>query len=132
MNDNIDFLKKRALEFWERAKEDFDKSRYNLSALDVEQSIQLWLKHLIFIKAGDFPRTHYFDRLIRELTEIYEIPEIYHFYQKYALQFKTLEDAYIMSRYMPREFNRDEVMRIMEFAQEIFKFFKERLNEEFI
>lgn len=49
-----DFLKKRALEFRQRAKEDFQKKRYNLSALDAEQSVQLWLKYLIFQKAGAF------------------------------------------------------------------------------
>jgi len=51
------FLKKRATEFWQRAKEDFKKRRFNLSTLDVEQAVQLFLKHLIFVKAGDFPKT---------------------------------------------------------------------------
>jgi len=129
MANNSEFLKKRAKEFWERAKEDFAKSRFNLTALDIEQAMQLWFKYLIFLKAGDFPKTHYFDILVKELSEIYELQEILQFYQKYALQFKTLEDAYIVSRYLPREFNKDEVQKIMEFAEEVFKFFKEKLNE---
>lgn len=132
MGSNIDFLKKRAKEFWERGKEDFEKSRFNLAALDIEQAIQLWLKYLIFLKAGDFPKTHYFDILLKELSEIYEKPEILQFYQKFALQFRTLEDAYITSRYLPREFNKEEAQKIIEFGKEVFKFFKEQLNEEFI
>jgi HEPN domain-containing protein len=45
---DAEFLKKRAVEFWERAKEDFKKGSYNLTALDVEQALQLWVKYLIF------------------------------------------------------------------------------------
>jgi HEPN domain-containing protein len=71
MKEGEKFLKKRATEFWQRAKEYFKKGRFNLSALDVEQAVQLFLKHLIFIKAGDFPKTHNFGKLFDELSEIY-------------------------------------------------------------
>lgn len=80
-----EFLKKRAKEFWERSKEDFEKSRFNLAVLDIEQSIQLWFKYLIFLKAGDFPKTHYFDVLIKQLSEIYNCSEILQFYQKHGV-----------------------------------------------
>ena len=59
MKEESQFLKRRAGEFWQRAKEDFQKERYNLAVLDIEQAIQLWVKYLIFLKAGDFPKTHY-------------------------------------------------------------------------
>ncbi|MCD6521241.1 HEPN domain-containing protein [Candidatus Calescamantes bacterium] len=127
-----EFLKKRAKEFWERSKEDFEKSRFNLAVLDIEQSIQLWFKYLIFLKAGDFPKTHYFDVLIKQLSEIYNCSEILQFYQKHALEFRVLEDAYISTRYLPKEFSKEEVRKIMEFAEEVFKFFKKKINEEFV
>ena len=127
-----EFLKKRAREFWERSREDFEKSRFNLTALDIEQAVQLYLKYLIFLKAGDFPKTHYFDVLMKELSQIYESEEILQFYQNYALQFRVLEDAYISSRYLPGEFNKEEAEKIMKFAETLFVFFKEKLNEEFI
>jgi len=41
MSEETEFLKKRAKEFWERAKEDLLKARYNLCALDTEQAVQL-------------------------------------------------------------------------------------------
>ncbi len=132
MAETGEFLKKRAKEFWQRAEEDFEKSRFNLAALDIEQAIQLWLKYLIYLKAGDFPKTHYFDSLLKEISEIYGQSEILQFYEKYALQFRTLEDSYISSRYLPREFNKEETKKVMEFAAEVFKFFKEKLNAEFI
>jgi len=75
-----EFLRKRASEFYERAKEDFEKERYNLSAFDIEQALQLYLKYLIYLKVGDFPKTHYFDRLIEDLSEIYEKREIQKYY----------------------------------------------------
>lgn len=131
MANNGEFLKKRAKEFWERAREDIEKSRFNLAALDIEQAVQLWFKYLIFLKAGDFPKTHYFDILLKELSEIYGLQEIIQFYQN-ALQFKALEDTYISSRYLPKDFNKEEIQRIIEFASEVFKFFKEKLNEEFV
>jgi len=132
MSSSGEFLKKRAKEFWERSKEDFEKSRFNLTALDVEQAIQLWFKYLIFLKAGDFPKSHYFDILMKELSETYELKEILQFYQKYALQFRALEDAYISSRYFPKEFNKQEAQTIIDFGKTVFEFFEGILNEKFI
>jgi HEPN domain-containing protein len=125
------FLKKRATEFWQRAKEDFKKGRFNLSALDVEQAIQLFLKHLIFVKAGDFPKTHNFGKLFDELSEIYNSKEIKNFYEDHILEFKALEDAYITSRYFPREFEKIEVEKIIEFAQKVIKFLEDKTGEKF-
>jgi HEPN domain-containing protein len=125
------FLKKRATEFWQRAKEDFKKRRFNLSTLDVEQAIQLFLKHLIFVKAGDFPKTHNFGKLFDELSEIYNNEEIKNFYENHILEFKTLEDAYITSRYFPREFEKVEAEKIIEFAQKVIKFLEDKTGEKF-
>lgn len=131
-DQTIKFLEKRAKEFWERASEDFQKARYNLSALDIEQAVQLWLKYLIFLKAGDFPKTHYLDRLINELGQVYNCKNILKFYQQHSLEFRGLEDAYITSRYFPKEFNRKEVQKIMEFARSVFKFLEKKINEKFV
>ncbi|MGB9600001.1 MAG: HEPN domain-containing protein [Myxococcota bacterium] len=125
-------MKKRAKEFFERAKEDFKKSRFNLTALDVEQAIQLWLKHLIFLKAGDFPKTHYFDILIKEISEVYNNKKIREFYKEHALEFRTLEDAYITSRYIPREFNKEETQKIMKFSEKVFDLLEDELNEKLL
>lgn len=127
-----DFLKKRAKEFWQRAKEDFQKGRYNLCALDVEQVVQLWIKYLIYQKAGDFPKTHYFGELINVLTEVYENTSIKDFYQENILQFTSLEDAYLTSRYLPKEFTKEEAEKLMAFVKNFLKFLKNSLNAKFI
>jgi HEPN domain-containing protein len=59
MAEGIEFLKKRSKEFYENAKSLFRKRKYNLSAFNLEQSCQLFLKYLIAKKVGDWPKTHY-------------------------------------------------------------------------
>ena len=132
MNKEFDFLKERAKEFWERTLEDFQKERYNLYALDIEQSIQLYLKYLIAVKAGDFPKTHYLDQLFSEIASIYKENKILKIYQKNILQIRSLEDAYISSRYFPKKFNRIEIEKLKELAIKIFKYLEKITDEKFI
>ena len=132
MREEIGFLKERAKEFWERADEDFQKGRYNLCALDIEQSVQIWLKYLIAIKAGDFPKAHYLDDLINEITNIYETDKVTKFYKGNILQIRSLEDAYITSRYFPKKFSKDEIESLKQLAENLFKVLESTTNEKFI
>ena len=132
MREEISFLKERAKEFWERADEDFQKNRFNLCALDIEQAVQIWLKYLIAIKAGDFPKTHYLDDLINEVTNIYETEEVLKFYKGNILQIRSLEDAYITSRYFPKKFSKDEIESLKQLAENLFKVLESVTNEKFI
>lgn len=132
MTEETTFLKKRAKEFWQRVKEDFQKKRYNLCALDAEQAVQLWLKYLIFLKAGDFPKTHYFETLINSLADIYTSLLIKDFYKNNILQFTSLEDAYLMSRYLPKEFSKDEAQQFIKYATQLFKVLERMSSEKFI
>ena len=70
-----DFLKERAEKFLKNAKDLFNKEEYDLSAFNLEQACQLFLKYYIFLKIGDFPKTHYLKRLIREVGKVYEKEE---------------------------------------------------------
>ncbi|HOJ39952.1 MAG TPA: HEPN domain-containing protein [bacterium] len=132
MSEQKNYLKKRAREFWERAEEDLHKLRYNLVALDVEQAVQLWLKHLLWKKVGDFPRTHYLERLLQEISEIYRKVTILKFYERHVLEFRMMEDAYISSHYLPWEFTRKEVKSLSEFAKKFIAFMEKTLNEKFV
>lgn len=132
MRDEIGFLKERAMEFWERAGEDFQKERFNLCALDIEQAVQIWLKYLIAIKAGDFPKTHYLDELINEVTNIYETDKVSKFYKENILQIRTLEDAYITSRYFPKKISKGEIESLLQLAENFFKVLENATKEKFI
>lgn len=131
MAKKFEFLKERAKEFFERALEDFEKKRYNLSAFDLEQAFQLWFKYLIAKKVGEWPQTHYLIDLFERLAEVYGKKEILKFYQKNELFFDDLSDAYFTSRYYPKTFKKEVVKEMIEKSKQLISFLEEQLNEKF-
>jgi len=129
--EEINFLKERAKEFFEEAEALKKKKRYNLSAFNLEQAIQLWLKYLIGKKIGDWPKTHYFSELIPQLADVYEEKEILKFYQDNELFFDSLEDAYFTSRYFPKKFSENLVSEILAKSKDFLEFLKKITEESF-
>ncbi len=129
--EDITFLKNRAREFWEEAVRLFDESKYNLAAFNLEQAIQLWIKYLIGIKVGDWPKTHYLSELVKEMSKAYESKEISEFYQEKELFFDSLEDAYFTSRYFPKTFTPNSVSQLIENSKEFLKLTEETTKEKF-
>jgi len=127
----IDFLKERAREFFEEAKELFNKKRYNLSAFNLEQAIQLFLKYLIGKKLGDWPKTHYLSELIPDLVKVYQAKKILKFYRENELFFENLESAYFISRYFPKKFSENSLRQLFEKSEKFFKLVKEEIKEDF-
>ena len=127
----MNFLKERAKEFWEEGVRLFNEGKYNLSAFHLEQAIQLWLKYLIALKVGEWPKTHYFFPLINELVKIYKKKEILKFYKKEELFFENLEDAYFTSRYFPKSFSKSLVEKLIKKSKEFFKILENETNEKF-
>jgi HEPN domain-containing protein len=128
----IEFLKERAREFFEEAEELFKKRKYNLSAFNLEQAIQLWIKYLLGVKIGDWPKTHYLSELIKELSKAYENEEILEFYQKKELFFDNLEDAYFTTRYFPKIFTQNGVNQLIENSKEFLKLTEKITEEKFL
>lgn len=56
-------LKKRARAFLDSAKADFERGDYDLVLFHVEQFLQLYLKYLLYLKLGDYPKTPSVTRL---------------------------------------------------------------------
>jgi HEPN domain-containing protein len=127
----IDFLKERAREFFEEAKELFKKKRYNLSAFNLEQAIQLFVKYLIGKKLGDWPKTHYLSELVPDLAKTYKSKEILKFYRENELFFENLEDAYFTSRYFPKKFSENSLSQLFEKSEEFLKLIKKEIKESF-
>jgi HEPN domain-containing protein len=125
----IDFLKERAREFFEEAKELLKKKRSNLSAFNLEQAIQLFVKYLIGKKLGDWPKTHYLSELIPDLAKVYKNKKILKFYQKNELFFENLEDAYFTSRYFPKKFSENSLSQLFEKSEEFLKLIKKEIKE---
>ena len=120
-----DYLKERAEKFLENAKELFNKEEYDLSAFNLEQACQLFLKYYIFLKIGDFPKTHYLKRLIRDLGKVYgKEDEIEKLIEENISVVSNLEDAYIGARYLPYIFEKKQVENMMEFVEKLLEFLK--------
>ena len=130
MND-FSFLKRRAKEFWERGFEDLEKKRFNLAAFDIEQAIQLFIKYLIGIKIGEWPKTHYFSNLIKELYSVYQKEAIIKFFTENEVFFSNLEDAYFTSRYFPKTFSKNHIKSLMEKCKEFLELLEETTGEKF-
>mgnify|MGYP000502709845 CR=1 FL=1 len=131
MGKAIKFLKERALEFWEEGIKLFNEKKYNLSVFNIEQAIQLWIKYLIGIKIGDWPKTHYFSELIESLSDVYKRKEIIEFYKKNEIFFNNLEDAYFTSRYFPKVFSENTVSQLIENSKKFISITEKIIGEKF-
>ena len=88
-----DFLKKRAQEFARDAELAIKERRWNSAAFHLEQVCQLLLKHYLFLKWKDFPKTHSLRELLIELKRAYT---------KKKLPFQTAS-IFILNRFLPSQ-----------------------------
>lgn len=117
-------LLKRSKEFLETAEYQTSKGFYDLAAFSLEQALQLFLKAKVLAEGVDYPRTHGVRALLEILSDL--VPEnkkstIRSVLKKYLLELGTLEDAYITSRYIMREFTEQEVEKLTKAVKEIMK-----------
>ncbi|HIE36053.1 MAG TPA: HEPN domain-containing protein [Candidatus Omnitrophica bacterium] len=120
-----DYLKERAEKFLKNAEDLFEKEEYDLSAFNLEQACQLFLKYYIFLIIGDFPKTHYLKRLMRELGKVYgKEEEIEKLIEENISVVSNLEDAYIGARYLPYIFEKKQVENMIVFTEKLLDFLK--------
>jgi HEPN domain-containing protein len=116
----LEFLKKRASEMLTLAGKAFELGLYNLTLFNCEQAIQFYLKYLLAKRVGEYPKTHSIEVLLSELREIgAEPPEMPN------MILDLLEEAYITSRYLPKDYSKETAMTILRFAEDYVK----RLSE---
>ncbi len=90
---------------------------YNLTAFNIEQAVQLYLKYLLAMKIGEFPKTHSVKRSIFECSEF--CPELRTVLEEHVNVVGEIETAYISSRSYPIEFPEAEVRNMLEVAKMI-------------
>jgi len=120
--EEYEHLLRRSREFYETAILQLEKGFYGLAAFSLEQSLQLFLKAKVLERGVDYPRTHSIRRLLEILSEVVEreISNVLReLVDKYSLELASIEDAYITSRYIPREFRREEVLRLKGVVDEV-------------
>lgn len=117
-------LLKRSRDFLETAEYQTSKGFYDLAAFSLEQALQLFLKAKVLAEGVDYPRTHSVRALLEILSEL--VPEnkksaIRGILENYLLELGVLEDAYITSRYVMREFTKLEVEKLTKAVKEIMR-----------
>ena len=119
----IEFLKERAIKFLENSKYLQKKKVYDLAAFNLEQFCQLYVKYKLFLKIGDYPRTHSLKRLFNELKKVFADKKRWNnFIERHIETISNLENAYLTSRYLPMEFEKIEVEKMLKFSEEFKKF----------
>lgn len=120
--EEYEHLLKRSREFYETAIFQLEKGFYGLAAFSLEQALQLFLKAKMLERGVDYPRIHSVRRLLELLSEVVEKEfsrVLRELVEKYSLELASIEDAYITSRYIPREFRRGEVLRLKMVVDEV-------------
>jgi len=117
-------LKKRSGIMLEEAGEELSKGHYDLAVFLAEQAVQLFLKAVILGETGTMSRTHRIRDLAGALRVIYpdKAREIDVFVRQNHSLFIRLEETYISSRYLFREYTREEAEELVKFAGEVVEF----------
>jgi HEPN domain-containing protein len=115
-------LIKRSKDFLETAKYQINNGFYDLATFSLQQALELFLKSKVLAQGVDFPRTHSVRALLEMLSNLAvenEKTAIKNILENYMLELGMLEDAYITSRYITREFTKQEAERLTKTVKEI-------------
>jgi len=116
-------LRGRSLRMLESAKRSLGSGDYDIAAFMAEQAVQLFLKSLILEASGEIPRTHSIRQLLNALSLVLgKQGDIDQFVERSRSLLIRLEEAYINSRYVLREYERVEAEELVGFAEEVLKF----------
>lgn len=118
------YLTERAKEFLRTAEYQIKNGFYGLAAFSLEQSLQLFLKAKLLAMGVEYPRTHSVRKLLEILSEVAKEGQreaARGLLERYLLELGALEDAYITSRYVAREFRREEVERLKGVVEEVMR-----------
>ncbi|MEM3403164.1 MAG: HEPN domain-containing protein [Nitrososphaeria archaeon] len=111
-------LRRRALGLLNNARDNFQREEYDLVLFHVEQFLQLYLKRILYEKIGTYIKTHSLTSLLKELQKVYEDKALFELYNSNIETINLLEDAYITSRYLPREYDKEVAEKVLKFAEQ--------------
>jgi HEPN domain-containing protein len=109
----------KAKGFYEDAKNDFEKKRFDIAAFHLEQVAQLLIKAKLLEIFGDFPKIHDVKELLTLLSKKFKKQAIENFLKKNMVELSLLSDAYITARYYFREFSEEEIKRLFDVVKKI-------------
>ncbi len=126
MRGDVEVFLKKAEKFDSAARHFLKEGVYDLAAFHVEQALRLYIKYILAKVIGYFPKMHSLTKLFKELSKIDE--EFINFYQNNEIILKDIEDAYILSRYYPREYSENEVKKMINTLDEFKKRFEKWIS----
>lgn len=114
-----DLLRSRSQRMLVSARNSLSIGDYDIAALMAEQALQLFLKSKVFEVTGEIPVTHGLRELLSVIGDLMgRAEETSGFIRRNRSLLIRLEDAYIISRYVPRVFEKEEAEELVEFAGE--------------
>jgi len=94
---------------------------YDLAAFSLEQSLQLFLKACLLKLGADYPRTRSVRRLLELVAGLSGAEAVRELLRRFSVELGALEDAYISSRYVAREYTEEEVERLRGVVEEVMR-----------
>ena len=126
--EEVEILKRRGLAMLGYAREALGRGHYDLAMFFSEQALQLFIKAVVLRLLGYTPRTHGIKELpgvvataLRELGKVDAAVKIAEASRRRRREFATLEEAYITSRHLAREFEKEEAEKALETATDLKK-----------
>ncbi|MEJ2779482.1 HEPN domain-containing protein [Stygiolobus sp. CP850M] len=116
----MEFLKNNALDFLNYAKLLLRDGRYNLALFSLEQALQLGLKYYISKLTGSFPKTHDIVDLLKRIIELTENKKLKEVLNAEISTLDLLKQAYIASRYLPTNYDKEAVEKALKVVEVIF------------
>ena len=117
-------LLKRSRGFLETAEYQIGRGLYDLAAFSLEQALQLFLEARLLTVGVEYPRTHSVRALLEILSEVVTEDKkavIRGVLENFLMELSVLEDAYITSRYVMRDFSLQEAEKLLKTVKEIMK-----------
>ncbi|MCE4612637.1 MAG: HEPN domain-containing protein [Desulfurococcales archaeon] len=116
----VRLLERRARNALARAERSLEHGDYDGAVFDAEQAVQLYLESVILEHTGATPHTHNIRRLLHVVGRLLGFAdEVREFVARNRFKLHTLEDAYYSSRYLPKEFTREDASELVGLAREV-------------
>ncbi len=112
-------LMKRARDALDTAKYHIEKGIYDWAAFEAEQALQLFLKAKLIEAGVAFPSVHEIRRIMELLAKVNDDKYLMSVLKERAIELSLLEDVYITSRYIPKEIEREEAIKLLNLVEEI-------------
>lgn len=108
------YLLERSRRFLETAELQLDKGFYDLAVFSLEQALQLYLKAYLLKLGLEFTKKWSIKKLLELIYKITNSEEIRGALTNYAVELGSIEDAYITSRYVAREYCEEEAKKLLQ------------------